>query len=610
MVDKLSDFAAQVNPEDIAVFFYAGHGVALGGQNFILPSDIPAPRSTGRGEEQRLADRAVGETTITDRLMGAKVAIMVMDSCRNNPLAASSGRSIGTGRGLVRPPDTRGVLSIYSAGIGQEALDRLGDSDPNPNSVFTRVFIEALKQPGVGIREAAFKTQGEVARLAASAGQDQVPGVYSQILGDDIVLGNPAKQPPAIVKTQPAPAADPEQQAFLAAMQRDDAAALDDFLAQHPSGGLADLARRERERLAKASRPPKPLVVPPEPPKEPERVAVLPPEKSPDEAAVAPPLTTQGLFNVTGAGSTLLYPILQKWSESFSRGKGGGLNYQSIGSGGGIKQIKAKTVTFGATDVPLTAQDLDDSRLLQWPLVVSGIVPIVNLPGVAPGDLVLDGPTLAQIYLGTITVWNDPALARLNPRLALPASQIVIVHRSDGSGTNFGFTSYLDKVSPDWRDKIGVSVAPEWPTGIGAKGNSGVATNVATTPGAIGYVEYGFAKQSPNLAYASMVNRDSRIVQPSLDTLSAAAANGDWAHALGFSKLLVDQPGTKSWPLAFASFILMQRTPYDVAQAKGAINFFAWALDQGSQDAKSLDYAPLPASLAALVKAEMRKIVH
>jgi len=305
--------------------------------------------------------------------------------------------------------------------------------------------------------------------------------------------------------------------------------------------------------------------------------------------------------DISGAGATFPFPIYAKWADAYKKDTGNGLNYQSIGSGAGIKQIKAKTVTFGATDAPLKAADLDAAGLEQWPMVMGGIVPVVNLDGVKPGDLVIDGPTLAKIYLGTITNWNDPAIKALNPKVNLPDLAIAVIHRADGSGTTFNFTDYLSKVSPDWQAKVGEAASVEWPTGIGAKGNDGVANNVAGTKGAIGYVEYAYAKQN-KLAFADMVNKDGKTVSPNTDSFQAAAANADWAHAPGFYVILADQPGEKSWPMTAATFILMYKKPVDVTASNEALKFFGYAYDKGADMAKQLDYIPMPDNVIALVK--------
>jgi len=307
--------------------------------------------------------------------------------------------------------------------------------------------------------------------------------------------------------------------------------------------------------------------------------------------------------DISGAGATFPYPIYAKWADAYKKETGNGLNYQSIGSGGGIKQIRAKTVTFGATDAPLKADELQKDGLVQWPMVMGGIVPVVNLDGVKPGELALDGPTLAKIFLGEIKTWDDASIKALNPNAKLPSSAIAVVHRSDGSGTTFNFTNYLAKASPDWKSKVGENTAVEWPGGIGAKGNEGVANNVANTKGAIGYVEYAYAKQN-KLTYTNMKNHDGKVVSPTSPSFQAAAANADWTKAPGFYQILTDQPGAESWPITAATFILMPKQPQDPTAAKEALKFFDWAFTKGSKMAEELDYIPMPENVVALIKKE------
>jgi phosphate transport system substrate-binding protein len=277
------------------------------------------------------------------------------------------------------------------------------------------------------------------------------------------------------------------------------------------------------------------------------------------------------------------------------------MNYQSIGSGGGIKQIRAKTVTFGASDAPLKGADLDEHGLVQFPMVMGGIVPVINLDGIKPGEVVLDGPTLAKIFLGEIKKWDDPAIARLNSGVKLPSTAIVVVHRSDGSGTTFNFAYYLGDVSSDWKSKVGVATSVQWPVGIGAKGNEGVANNVANTRGSIGYVEYAYAKQN-KLTHARMVNKDGKIVAPTSETFQAAAANADWKSQPGYGVILANEPGANSWPMTAATWILIHKQPQNPAAAKEALKFFAWAYRNGNGMAEQLDYVPMPQAVVAEVE--------
>jgi phosphate transport system substrate-binding protein len=305
--------------------------------------------------------------------------------------------------------------------------------------------------------------------------------------------------------------------------------------------------------------------------------------------------------DITGAGATFPFPIYSKWADAYKKETGNGLNYQSIGSGAGIKQIQAKTVTFGATDAPLKAEQLDKDGLVQWPMVMGAIVPVVNLEGINPGELVLSGELLGDIYLGKITKWNDPAIAKLNPKLKLPTDAITVVRRSDGSGTTFNFTDYLSKSSPEWKTKVGLGTAVEWPAGVGAKGNEGVAGNVSQTKNSIGYVEYAYAKQN-KLTYAAMINKAGKTVQPTMAAFQAAASNADWAKAPGYYVILTDQPGEASWPITAATFILMHKEPVDKAASAEAVKFFKWAFAKGDKMAEELDYIPMPDSVVKLIE--------
>ncbi|MBL6751941.1 MAG: phosphate ABC transporter substrate-binding protein PstS [Nevskia sp.] len=309
--------------------------------------------------------------------------------------------------------------------------------------------------------------------------------------------------------------------------------------------------------------------------------------------------------DISGAGATFPYPIYSKWAAAYKDKSGIGLNYQSIGSGGGIKQIKAKTVTFGASDKPLEAKELDEAGLTQFPAIVGGVVPVINLKGIHPGDLVLDGPTVADIFLGKVKAWNDPEIKKLNPKLALPSTLVAVVHRSDGSGTSFLFTSYLSQNSPEWKDKVGAATAVDWPTGVGAKGNEGVAAIASQTDGAIGYVEYAYAKQN-KMTFTSMVNKDGKILAPSIEAFQAAAANADWAHAPAFYLVLTNQPGAASWPITGASFILVYKKSDDAAAELEALKFYDWAFKNGQKLASDLDYVPLPASVVDLIEASWK----
>jgi phosphate transport system substrate-binding protein len=311
---------------------------------------------------------------------------------------------------------------------------------------------------------------------------------------------------------------------------------------------------------------------------------------------------------ISGAGATFPYPIYAKWAEAYKEKSGTAMNYQSIGSGGGIKQIEAKTVDFGASDMPLTPDKLDADKLQQFPMVMGGVVPVVNLSGIKPGELKLDGKTLAAIYLGTITNWNDKAIAALNPGTTLPDKAIATVHRSDGSGTNFIFTHYLSSIDADFKAKIGENTSVEFPGGLGGKGNEGVAAIAGRTDGAIGYVEYAYALQN-KMTYALLKNKDGNFVAPSAASFQAAAANADWTKAPGFYLLLTDQPGKDSWPITGATFILMHHQQEKPETAREVLNFFDWAYHNGSKLAEDLDYVPMPANVISQVEASWKTIV-
>ncbi len=304
---------------------------------------------------------------------------------------------------------------------------------------------------------------------------------------------------------------------------------------------------------------------------------------------------------ITGAGSTFVYPVLAKWADAYRKLTGVGLNYQSIGSGGGIQQITNKTVTFGASDMPLMPADVEKKGFVQFPVINGAVVPLLNVPGIKPGELTLDGATIAKIFLGEITKWNDPAIAKLNPGVNLPDLAIAVVHRSDGSGTTFIWTDYLSKVSPDWKQKVGASTAVEWPVGIGGKGSEGVSATVAQTVGGFGYVEYAYAMQN-NLTYAKMINAAGKTVAPTMEAFQAAAASADWEHAQDFRVVITNAPGDTAWPVAGSTFILMQAVPVNAADSDAALKFFDWGYKNGQKLATDLLYVPMPDNVVALIE--------
>ncbi len=307
--------------------------------------------------------------------------------------------------------------------------------------------------------------------------------------------------------------------------------------------------------------------------------------------------------DITGAGATFPFPIYAKWAEAYKKATGTGLNYQSIGSSGGIRQIRAKTVTFGATDAPLKGEELDKDGMVQFPAIIGGTVPVINLDGFASGELRVTGPVLAEMFMGKISKWNDPKLAALNPGKRLPDMAITVVHRADGSGTTFNWTDYLSTVSKDWLDTVGRGAAVKWPapTSVGGKGNEGVAANVSRTKGALGYVEYAYAKKN-KIAVMALQNRDGIFVLPDDETFAAAAAGADWFSVPGMGLSIVNQPGAKSYPVTTASFILMYKQPADKAQSAEVIKFFDWAFKNGKKMAEELDYVALPDSLTNQIR--------
>ena len=306
--------------------------------------------------------------------------------------------------------------------------------------------------------------------------------------------------------------------------------------------------------------------------------------------------------DITGAGSSFVYPVMSKWSAAYAAKTGNHLNYQSIGSGAGIAQIKEGTIDFGASDAPMKAEDLQKYGLGQFPIVVGGIVPVVNLAGVQADQIKLDGTTLADIFLGKITHWNDPKIAALNAGLTLPAGKITVVHRSDGSGTSFNFTNYLSKVSPTWASQVKFGTAVEWPTGVGGKGNEGVSQYVRQIKGSIGYVEYAYAVKN-KLAWVDLKNSSGNFMKPSAEAFAAAAATADWATARDFNLIMTNAPGAQAWPITATTWMIMYKTPKNAANSKVAFDFFKYALEHGQQAASELDYVPLPTALVSQIEA-------
>ncbi|HTY66092.1 MAG TPA: phosphate ABC transporter substrate-binding protein PstS [Alphaproteobacteria bacterium] len=321
--------------------------------------------------------------------------------------------------------------------------------------------------------------------------------------------------------------------------------------------------------------------------------------------AVGVVMSAANAETLTGAGGTAIYPVLAKWADTYSKEKGDSVNYQAIGSGGGIKQIESKTVLFGNSDKPLQPEELDKNGLIQFPQVIISILPVVNLEGIKSGELVFDGTTLADIYLGKIKNWDDPAIKKLNPNVKLTHQAIAVVYRSDGSGTTFNFTNYLSKVSPEWKQKVGDDTSVQFPVGVGGKGNAGVANYVQQVKGSIGYVEYAYAKEN-NLTYGDMVNKEGKHVAPTMAAFQAAAANADFSKVQNFYLILTDQPGAASWPITAATYMLM-RKDYDAAQNKRVLQFLDWCLHNGQPQAEALGYVPMPGNVIKQIEASWAK---
>jgi phosphate transport system substrate-binding protein len=322
--------------------------------------------------------------------------------------------------------------------------------------------------------------------------------------------------------------------------------------------------------------------------------------------AVATPALAQ---QITGAGSTFVYPILSKWSDAYSKATGAQINYQSIGSGGGIAQIKAATVDFGASDAPLPSDQLAQAGLAQFPVVIGGILPVVNLEGVQAGQLRFTGALLADIYLGKIKKWNDPAIAAVNPDIKLPDQAVVVVHRSDGSGTTYNWVDYLSKVSPEWKSKVGVGTSVSWPAGVGGKGNEGVAEYVNRLKGSIGYVEYAYVLQN-KMNYGQVQNKAGNFIKPTIASFQAAAASAEWTKAQDFDLVMTDAPGPDAYPITATTFVLMYKQPKDEARSRNSLAFFKWAFEKGQDLATSLDYVPLPPPLVQQIETYWQAEIH
>jgi phosphate transport system substrate-binding protein len=517
---KVRDFAAALVGAEVGLFFYAGHGMQVSGQNYLVPVDAQLKAPSALDFEMVRLD-------LVQRTMEreAPTNILFLDACRDNPLAPNLARAMGTrstdvGRGLAAAESGIGTLISFSTQPGNVALDGAGRNSP-----FAGALLKQLTSSNDDLSAILIAVRNDVMRETQ---RRQVPWEHSALTGRFYFspgAGAPAAQPSAPVPAPPPPA-----------------------------------------------------------------IAALPPQGAVRAQAI-----------IAGAGALFPYPVYALWSEAYKKEGGVGLSYQSVGSRGGIRQIQTGTAVFGATDVPLQVADLQRDALVQFPTVMGGVVVIVNVDGVKAGELTLDGPILARIFLGEIKSWNDPAIQRLNPALRLPSQPIVAVHRSDDSATSYVLTHYLSKISSDWRLRVGANTAVQWPAGLGARGNDGIANTVAQTKGAIGYAEYAYARHN-NLTFARLVNRDGRAVAPNAASLMAAASNANWEATPGFGVILTDTSGAESWPMASASFVVMRKQPDDPAMAREALKFFAWAFANGDRLAEQLLYAPMPDNVVGAIQ--------
>ena len=515
---KIRDFATALDGAEVGVFFYAGHGLQVSGQNYIVPVDAQLRTPSALDFEMVRLD-------LVQRTMEreAPTNILFLDACRDNPLARNLARAMGTrsahiGRGLAPAESGVGTLISFSTQPGNVALDGTGRNSP-----FASALLKHMSSSNDDLSAILIAVRNDVMRETQ---RRQVPWEHSALTGRFYFAPPEAPQAATIVAARPSPNI---------------------------------------------------------------------PARPPASVAARTPA------NIAGAGAMFPYAIYATWAEAYRRETGVGLSYQSIGSGGGIRQMQARTVVFGATDMPLKGADLQKDGLVQFPTVMGGVVAIVNIDGVKPGDLVLDGATLAKIFLGEIKSWNDAAIQRLNPKLKLPSQAIAVVHRADGSGTTYFFTHYLSKVSTDWRSRVGTNTTVEWPTGIAARGNEGIANTVALTKGSIGYAEYAYARHN-QLIFTRLVNKDGKAVAPGTASFMAAASNASWEGTPGFGVILTDSSGVDSWPIASATFILMHKQPDDAAAAREALKFFAWAFSSGAKLAEELLYVPMPGNVIGAIQ--------
>ena len=554
----IDSFEATAKDAEVALFFFSGHGVQIDKRGYLAPVDIKA-----ESESSALRELVAIQEIVSRIENAARVSVIVLDACRDSPLqerlrrvAIEKNRAILPPKGL--PPVSvvgSNTLIVYATSPGETASD--GSSR---NSPFTASLLKNIETPGLEIELMFKRVTRDV--LNETHGKQQ-PERLSR-LQNEVMLA------PSSTEGRPQPALSDAAQNWSRIKDLQDPKIFEDFLDRYGSanpdyGALASRRIEELRRLQTA------FTVPP-------------------KLSSAP---QEGGTSFTGAGATFPYPIYANWAEAYRRQSGSALTYLSIGSGAGLKQIAAKTVAFGATDLPLAATDLAAGDLIQWPMVLSAIVPVVNLEGIDASGIIIDGPALAKIFLGVIKTWDDPALKKLNPSAKLPSGAITVIHRSDASGTTLTFTHYLSKVSPEWQSKAGPGASVTWPCGVAGKGNEGVATLIQNTKNSIGYVDAAYAKQS-RLTAVKMLNKAGVVVEANSKTVQAAAASADWDHSDASNVL--DQPGANAWPIAAATFIVMQKKPNDPAASREALRFFAFGLAQGDTMAEELAYVPLPAN--------------
>jgi phosphate transport system substrate-binding protein len=589
----LREFKSKLTPGAVALVFYAGHGLQIKADNYLPAVDAEI------NSEEDVPNQSLSVKQIMDVLDEARTRLnlVFLDACRDNPYASRSFRSMD--RGLARVSAPSGTLISYATKPGSVAQD--GDGR---NGLYTSKLLSQMNSN----KQIELALKHVVSEVKAASHGKQEPWMEGSIEGDFCFAGcnNVA---PAIAagngEPQPNSNLNYSEIALWEEVKKENTVGdYQAYLTKYPQGQYAVLAQGRIEKIKRDT------------PEEKQRKEVEPgrrlaeseqrnssPQIIASYSQIAPAKAYSGMHEreITGAGATFPYPIYAKWAENYKAKTGVSLNYQSIGSGGGIKQITARTVNFGASDKPLTSAELAaGGGLVQFPTVIGGVVPVINVEGVQPGQLKLTGETLAGIFLGRITHWNDPEITANNRGLSLPDTNITVIHRSDGNGQTFNFTNYLSQVSAEWRSGVGADTAVAWPTGMGGRGNEGVAANVKSIRNSIGYVEYAYMKQN-RMTYVQLKNLDGQFVNPLDVNLKAAAANTRWSSD-DFFQILTNQPGSDSWPICGATFILMHSKENLATSAKEALMFFDWAYSNGGSLAEDLDYVPLPGNVIQLIR--------